>query len=59
MITIYLSKQQSLDADPKAIQQILRKFRNRWRCKFNKVFFFLLNNEKAVLYFSQVTAKVF
>ena len=56
MIAIDLSKQQALDANPKAIQQInfIRNLAN------NPVIFFIFEEAKeTVLDFSQGTVKVF
>ena len=57
MIAIDLSKQQALDADPRAIQQInfiasLDRFRN------TTMFFIIEEAKETVLYFSQGTVKV-
>ena len=56
MIAIYISKQQALDADPKAIQQI--NFTGN--LENNAVIFFIIEEAKErVLDFSQGTVKVF
>ena len=55
MIAIDLSKQQALDSDPKAIQQI--NFTGN--LENNAVIFFIIEKKKeAVLYFTQGTIKV-
>ena len=56
MITVGLSKQQALDADPKAIQQI-NITANLDRPGNTRIYFFL--EEETVLKFSQGSAKVF
>ena len=55
MIAIYLSKQQALDADPRAIQQI-SSTANLDRANKTRIFFVL--GEAKVLDFSQGTVKV-
>ena len=58
MIAVDLSKQQALDADPKAIQQI--NFTANLDRAENKIVYFILEEAKeTVLEFSQGTAKVF
>ena len=67
MIAIDLSKQQELDADPKAIQQInftgnLERGRNADGeiINVNKIMFFIIERVKeTILDFSQGTVKVF
>ena len=54
MIAIYLSKQQALDADPKAIQHI--DFTGN--CKYNNIFI-IEEAKETVLDFLQGTVKVF
>ena len=56
MIVIDLSKQQGLDADPKAIQQI--NFTGNLENQ-SIIFFNIEEGKESVLDFSQVTAKVF
>ena len=57
MITIYLSKQQALDADPKAIQQI--NFTANLDRAGNTRFYFILEKVKETVFeFSQGTVKV-
>ena len=57
MIAIDLSKQQALDADPRAIQQI--NFTANLDRTGNKTMFFIIEEaKKTVLYFSQGTVKV-
>ena len=57
MITIDLSKQQELDADPRAIQQI--NFTANLDRDGNTTMFFIIEEAKeTVLDFSQGTAKV-
>ena len=57
MIAIDLSKQQALDADPKAIQQI--NFTANLNRAGNTRFYFILEKAKeTVLEFSQETVKV-
>ena len=57
MIAIDLNKQQSLDADPKAIQQI-NFIANLDRTGNTRIFFILEEAKETVLDFSQGTAKV-
>ena len=59
MIVIDLSKQQALDADPRAIQQI-NFTANLWKNRGNntRIFFILEEAKKTVLDFSQGTVKV-
>ena len=57
MIAIDLSKQQVLDADPKAIQQI--NFTANLDRARNTIFYFILGEAKETIFeFSQVTVKV-
>ena len=57
MITIDLSKQQALDADPKAIQQI--NFTANLDKDGNTRFYFILEQAKETIFeFSQGTVKV-
>ena len=57
MIAIYLSKQQALDADPRAIQQI--NFMANLDREQNTTMFFVIDQAKeTVLDFSQGTIKV-
>ena len=57
MIAIYLSKQQALDADPKAIQQI--NFTGRLdRTGNTRTFFILEEAKQTLLDFSQRPVKV-
>ena len=57
MITIDLSKQQALDADPKAIQQI--NFTANLDKAGNTRFYFILEEAKETVFeFSQGTVKV-
>ena len=57
MISIDLSKQQALDADPRAIQQI--NFTGNLECTEGAFMFFIFEEAKeTVLDFSQVTVKV-
>ena len=57
MVAIYLSKQQALDADPKATQQI--KFTANLDRKGKTTMFFIIKEAKEiVLDFSQRTVKV-
>ena len=57
MIAIYLSKQQALDADPRAIQQI--NFMANLDREQNTTMFFVIEQAKeTVLDFSQGTIKV-
>ena len=57
MITIDLSKQQALDADPRAIQQI-NFTANLDRAGNTRIYFILEEEKEAVLDFSQGTVKV-
>ena len=57
MIAIDLSKQQALDADPKAIQQI-NSTANLDRAGNTRIYFILEEAKEAVLDFSQETIKV-
>ena len=57
MIAIYLSKQQALDADPKAIQQISFTA-NLDRAGNTRIYFILEEAKEAVLDFSQETIKI-
>ena len=57
LIAIDLSKQQTLDADPRAIQQI--SFTANWDRVGNTTMIFIIEDAKeTVLYFSQETVKV-
>ena len=56
MIAIDLSKQQALDADPKAIQQISFTA-NLGRAGNTRIYFILEEAKETVLYFSQGTVK--
>ena len=57
MIAVALSKQQALDADPKAIQQI--NFAANLDKDGNMTIYFILEEAKETVFeFSQVTAKV-
>ena len=57
IIPIDLSKQQALDADPRAIQQI--NFTENWDRNGNTTMFFIIEEAKeTVLDFSQGTVKV-
>ena len=57
MIAIDLSKQQALDADPRAIQQI-RFSANLGRAGNTRIYFILEEAKETTLEFSQVTVKV-
>ena len=58
MIAIYLSKQQALDADPKAMQQI--NFTGNLARAAGAIIFFIIEEAKeTVLDFSQETVKMF
>ena len=57
MIAIDLSKQQALDADPKAIQQI-NFTENLDRAGNTRIYFILEEVKETVLAFSQGTVKV-
>ena len=57
MIAVDLSKQQALDADPKAIQQI--NFKANLKIAWNTKFYFILDEAKETAFeFSQGTVKV-
>ena len=58
MIAIDLSKQQTLDTDPRAIQQI-NFTANYDRTNNTRIFFILEKTKETVLDFSQGTVKVF
>ena len=58
MIAIDLSKQQALNADPKAIQQI-NFTANLDRAGNTRIFFILEEAKESVLDFSQRTVKVY
>ena len=57
MIAIDLSKQQALDADPKAIQQV-NFTANLDRARNTRIYFALEEVKETVLDFSQRTVKV-
>ena len=57
MITIDLSKQQALDADPKAIQQINFTPNLDWAAN-TRIFFILEEAKETILNFSEGTVKV-
>ena len=57
IIAVDLSKQQALDADPRAIQQI-NFTANRDRAGNTRVFFILEEAKETILDFSQRTVKV-
>ena len=57
MIAVDLSKQQALDADPRAIQQI-NFTGNLDRAGNTRVYFILEEVKETILDFSQVTVKV-
>ena len=57
MIAVYLSKQQALDADPRAIQQI-NFTANLDRAGNTRVYFILEEAKETILDFSQGTVKV-
>ena len=57
MIAVDLSKQQSLDADPRAIQQV-NFTANLDRAGNTRVYFVLEEAKETILDFSQGTAKV-
>ena len=57
MIATDLSKQQALDADPRAIQQI-NFIANLDRANNTRIFFILVGAKETVLKFSQGTVKV-
>ena len=58
MIAVDLSKQQTLDADPKAIQQI-NFTANLYRAGNTRFFFIFEETKETVFAFSQRTVKVF
>ena len=58
MIAVDLSKQQALDADPRAIQQINFNA-NLDRAGKTRVYFILEESKETILDFSQGTVKVF
>ena len=58
MIVVDLSKQQALDADPKAIQQI-NFTANLDRAENTRIYFIVEEARETVLDFSQWTVKVF
>ena len=57
MITVDLSKQQALDADPKAIQQI-NFIANLDRAGNTRIYFILEEAKETALNFSQETVRV-
>ena len=57
MIAIYLSKQQALDADPRAIQQI-NFTGNLDRASNSRTYLTLEEAKETILDFSKVTVKV-
>ena len=57
MIAVYLSKQQALDADPRAIQQI-NFTANLERAGNTRVYFILEETKETILDFSQGKVKV-
>ena len=57
MIIVDLSKQQALDADPKAIQQVIFTA-NLDRAENKRIYFILDEAKETVLDFSQGTVKV-
>ena len=57
MIAVDLSKQQAIDADPRAIQQ-LNFTANLDRARNKKVYFILEEAKETILDFSQGTVKV-
>ena len=57
MIAVDLSKQQVLDADPKAIQQI-NFTANLDRDGYTRIYFILIEAKETILDFSQGTVKV-
>ena len=57
MIVVDLSKQQALDADPKAIQQVIFTA-NLDRAENKRIYFILDEAKETVLDFSQGTVKV-
>ena len=58
MIAINLSKQQALDADSKAVQQIIFT-ENLYRAEKTRIFFILEEAKETVSGFSQGTVKVY
>ena len=59
MIAVTLSKQQALDDDPKAIQQINFTGNLAWQGNENTTMFFIIEETKeTILDFSQGTVKV-
>ena len=56
MITVDLSKQQALDADPRAIQQINRAYLDR--AGNTRIYFILEEEKEIILNFAHRTAKV-
>ena len=58
MIAMDLSKQQALDADPKALQQIVFT-RNLDRSEGGTMLFFIKEAKETILDFSQGNVKVF
>ena len=57
MIEVYLSKQQALDADPRAIQQI-NFTANLGKAGNTRVYFILEEGKETILEFSQGTVKI-
>ena len=57
MITVYLSEQQALDSDPRAIQQI-NFTANLDRTGNTQIFFIFEETKETILDFSQGTVKV-
>ena len=57
MIAVDLSKQQALDADPRAIQQI-NFTANLYRAGNTRIYFILEEAKETILYFAQGTVKV-
>ena len=57
MIAVDLSKQQTLDADPRAIQQI-NFTANLGRAGYTRVYFILEEEKETILDFSQGTVEV-
>ena len=58
MIAIDLSKQQTPDADPRAIQQI--NFTRNWECVGKTLMFFILEEiQESILGFSQRNVRLF
>ena len=60
MIAIELSKQQALDADPKAVQQIsfTGNLNLGENVNVNTIFFFIIEEKETILDFSQRFVKV-